>query len=169
MVYGLTKGQASPTSQIGFKTPVQVDGVFLEPLNPMAVAVALDAGFVARAFAGDTEQTKQILIKAVGHKGYALVDILQPCASFNRLNTYQWFKDNSYYLEDSYDPGSRNEAFKRATEKERLPLGVFYVNPDKETFEQNLGVYRADRRPLYEREPDVGKVRDLLRKFKIAD
>jgi 2-oxoglutarate ferredoxin oxidoreductase subunit beta len=169
MVYGLTKGQASPTSQIGFKTPVQVDGVFLEPFNPVAVAVALDASFVARAFAGDTEQTKETLKKAIEHKGYALVDVLQPCTSFNKLNTYQWFKDHSYYLEDSYDPCSRSEAFKRATEEEKLPLGIFYMNPDKKTFEQNLGVYRDDCRPLYEREPDIGKVRDLVETFRITD
>jgi 2-oxoglutarate ferredoxin oxidoreductase subunit beta len=169
MVYGLTKGQASPTSQIGFKTPVQVDGVFLEPLNPLAVAVALDAAFVARAFAGDTEQMQAILKRAIKHRGYALVDVLQPCASFNKLNTYQWFKDHSYYLEDSYEPCNRNEAFERATEKEKLPLGIFYVNPDKRTFEQNLGVYRDDRRPLYEREPDIGKVRDLVETFRITD
>ena len=76
MVYGLTKGQASPTSQIGFKTPVQINGVFLEPFNPIAVAIALDAGFIARCFAGDAEQTKSILTKAIEYKGYALVDIL---------------------------------------------------------------------------------------------
>jgi len=92
MVYGLTKGQASPTSQIGFKTPVQVNGVFLEPFNPLAVAIALDAGFVARAYAGDAEQTKEILNKAIKHRGYALVDIFQPCVSFNKLNTYQCSK-----------------------------------------------------------------------------
>jgi 2-oxoglutarate ferredoxin oxidoreductase subunit beta len=79
MVYGLTKGQASPTSQLGFKTPVQVAGVFLEPFNPIAVAIALDAGFVARAFIGDAEQTKEILKKAITHKGYALVDVSALC------------------------------------------------------------------------------------------
>ncbi|MHC4700762.1 MAG: thiamine pyrophosphate-dependent enzyme, partial [Planctomycetota bacterium] len=116
MVYGLTKGQASPTSRVGFKTPVQVAGVFLEPFNPLAVAIALNASFVARAFAGDADQTKEILKKAVRHKGYALVDVFQPCPSFNRLNTFQWFKECTYYLEDVHDPADRNEAFKRAIE-----------------------------------------------------
>ncbi len=79
MVYGLTKGQASPTSQCGFTTPVQIDGVSLEPFNPIAVAISLDASLVARAFAGDVEQTKELVKKAVNHKGFALVDIFQPC------------------------------------------------------------------------------------------
>jgi 2-oxoglutarate ferredoxin oxidoreductase subunit beta len=169
MVYGLTKGQASPTSQIGFKTPVQVGGVFLEPFNPLAVAIALDAGFVARAFAGDAEQTKEIMKKAIEHKGYALVDIFQPCVSFNKLNTYEWFKKHTYYLEDSHDRSSRSEAFNRAIEEERLPLGVFYVNHDKKTFEENIGVYRKNRQPLYERVPDFEKLSSLIETLKIAN
>ena len=168
MVYGLTKGQASPTSQKGFVTPVQVAGVFLEPFNPLAVAIALDAGFVARAFAGDSEQTRRILKKAVTHKGYALVDILQPCVSFNKLNTYQWFKEHTYYLDDSHDQSDRNEAFKRAAETDRLPLGVFYMNPEKSTFEDNLALYREDRRPLYERQLDTEKLHTLIEQFKSA-
>jgi len=161
MVYGLTKGQASPTSQAGFKTSVQIGGVFLEPFNPLAIAIALDASFVARAFAGNRDETKAILKKAITHKGYALVDILQPCVSYNRLNTYQWFKENTYYLDDSHDPHERVEAFKRAIERDRLPLGIFYVN-HKPTFEENLIPYREDKDPLYKREPDMKKLSGLI-------
>ncbi|MHC4211862.1 MAG: thiamine pyrophosphate-dependent enzyme [Planctomycetota bacterium] len=168
MVYGLTKGQASPTSQKGFVTSVQVAGVFLEPFNPIAVAIALDAGFVARAFCGDTEQTKEILKKAITHKGYALVDIFQPCVTFNKLNTYQWFKENCYYLEDDYDPADRNRAFVRAIETEKLPLGVFYLNSQKTTFEENIGTYRQSTQPLYQRQADTEKLKALIEKFRIA-
>jgi 2-oxoglutarate ferredoxin oxidoreductase subunit beta len=165
MVYGLTKGQASPTSQKGFVTPVQVNGVFLEPFNPLAVAIALDAGFVARAFSGDIEQTMDILEKAIKFRGYALVDVFQPCVSFNRLNTNQWFKEHTYYLED-HDPSDRRKAFERATETERLPLGVFYTSPPKPPFEENIGLYRKESTPLYEREPDMNKLRALLDTFR---
>ncbi len=157
MVYGLTKGQASPTSQSGFKTPVQIEGVMIEPFNPIAVATALDASFVARAFVGDAPQTKEILKKAIMHKGYALVDIFQPCVSFNKINTYQWFKEHTYQLEDSHDPRDRKKAFERALEKDKLPLGIFYINPDKSTFEENVGVYRRNSEPLYKREVDRTK------------
>ncbi|MHC4299217.1 MAG: thiamine pyrophosphate-dependent enzyme [Planctomycetota bacterium] len=167
MVYGLTKGQASPTSRIGFKTSVQVAGVFLEPFNPLAVAIALNASFVARAFAGEAEQTKEILKKAIRHKGYALVDIFQPCPSFNRVNTFQWFKEHTYYLEDAHDPADRNEAFKRAIE-EAFPLGVFYVNRDKKTFEENVGIYQENPRPLFGK-PDYEKLRSLIETFKVVD
>ena len=157
MVYGLTKGQASPTSQLGFKTPVQIDGVAAEPFNPIAVAIALDASFVARAFVGDAQKTKEILKKAIQHKGYALVDIFQPCVSFNKINTYQWFKEHTYYLEETHDSHDSDQAFKRATEKEKLPLGVFYINPNRSTFEENIEVYNQNKEPLYRRELDRTK------------
>jgi 2-oxoglutarate ferredoxin oxidoreductase subunit beta len=168
MVYGLTKGQASPTSQLGFKTSVQVAGVMLEPFNPLAVAISLDAGFVARAFIGDAEKTKEILKKAITHKGYALVDIFQPCVTFNKINTWQWFKEHTYYLEDSHDPRDRSAAFKRALETDKLPLGIFYINPNKNVFEDNVGIYQQDNRPLFEREPDMNRLRMLIGKFRAA-
>jgi 2-oxoglutarate ferredoxin oxidoreductase subunit beta len=167
MVYGLTKGQASPTSQKGFKTPVQVNGVFLEPFNPLAVAIALDASFVARGFSGHIEQTKEILKKAISHKGYALVDIFQPCVSFNKLNTNQWFNENTYYLEE-HDPYDRNSAFRKALENERLPLGIFYLNPNKTTFEYNIGIYQHNQSPLYKRQTNFEKLSELINKFKVA-
>ena len=168
MVYGLTKGQASPPSQLGFKTPVQVAGVMLEPFNPLAVAIALDAGFVARAFIGDPDKTKEILKKAITHKGYALVDIFQPCVTFNKINTWQWFKEHTYYLEDSYNPLDRSAAFKRALETDKLPLGIFYINPSKSPFEDNVGIYQQDNRPLFEREPDLNRLRMLIGNFRVA-
>lgn len=151
MVYGLTKGQASPTSEEGFVTPVQVDGVILKPFNPIAVAVSLDASFVARAFSGDEEQTKEIIKKAILHKGYALVDIFQPCVTFNKVNHFKWFKDNTYYLDDSYDPTDRVEAFRLALKKDKYPLGIIYQNNNKETFEERINVYKDDKTPLIER------------------
>ena len=166
MVYGLTKGQASPTSQIGFKTPLQVNGVILEPFNPLAVAIALDASFVARVCIADTEQTTEILTKAIAHKGYALVDIFQPCVTFNKINTYQWFRDHTYNLEDSYDPHDRNEAFQRACETDKMPLGLFYISRGKKTFEENIGLYRKNERPLYQHELNIEKLRNLVENFK---
>ncbi|MFA5553625.1 MAG: thiamine pyrophosphate-dependent enzyme [Phycisphaerae bacterium] len=165
MVYGLTKGQASPTSQKGFVTPVQVAGVILEPFNPLAVAIALEASFVARAFIGDQQQTKELMKKAITHKGYALLDIFQPCVTFNKINNYQWFKDNTYYLEDSHDVYNRQAAFAKACETEKLPLGVFYINEQKTPFEENLLAYESDKKALYERYPDLDKLQQLINSF----
>jgi 2-oxoglutarate/2-oxoacid ferredoxin oxidoreductase subunit beta len=164
MVYGLTKGQASPTSSRGFKTPVQVDGVILEPFNPLAVAIGLNASFVARAFAGDVPQAVEIVKKAILHKGYALVDILQPCVTFNKQNTFKWFKDNTYYIDPAHNPSDRNAAFSRAIETEKLPLGVFYSHEENPSFHEASGAYAQDQRPLYERSVDLQKVMALAKK-----
>lgn len=161
MVYGLTKGQASPTSQTGFKTPVQIKGTFLEPFNPIAVAIALDASFVARAFMGDLNETREIIKAALRHKGYALVDIFQPCVTFNKVNTYQWFKENTYYLDESHDFHNRIGAFAKACEKDKLPLGIFYKSAKKKTFEENIGIHKEKKEALSETSDKLDK---LLRK-----
>ncbi len=166
MVYGLTKGQASPTSQIGFSTlvqPLEKGGVTNTPLNPIALAVSLDASFVARAFIGDVEQTKRIIKKAIMHKGFALVDIFQYCPTYNRKNNYQWFKENTYYLEKTHDVRSRVQAFQKAIEKDKYPLGVFYINSDKPTFEENTGVYTDDNRPLFAKEVNLKKLEETFK------
>lgn len=140
MVYGLTKGQASPTSQKGFENPIQINGVSTEPFNPIAIAIAQDASFVARAFCGDIAQTKEILKQAILHKGYSLVDIFQPCVTFNKINTYKWFSENTYYIDKSHDKFDRIKAFEKAIEgaieTEKLPLGIFYVNENKVSLEE---------------------------------
>ena len=126
------------------------------------MAIALDASFVARAFAGDIEQTKEIIKQAVGHKGFALVDIFQPCVSFNKVNTFQWFKENTYYLKETYSPYDRNEAFKKALEKDKYPLGVIYINPKKTLFENNLSAYKTDKTPIVKRKMDRGQALEKL-------
>lgn len=160
MIYGLTKGQASPTSMYGFITPVQVSGVTNEPFNPLALAISLNASFVARVFIGHREHAKSIIKEAITHKGYALVDILQPCVTFNKLNTYKWFKQNTYFLEN-HDSSNRNEAFIKATEKDKLPLGIFYKYL-KPTFEENNDGYVNYKEPLFKRSLDVEKLTALI-------
>lgn len=162
MVYGLTKGQASPTSELGFKTPVQTDGVISEPVNPLALAISMDASFVARVFCGDTKKTVEIIKKAIIHKGYALVDIFQPCVTFNKVNTFKWFKEHTYDLEE-HDSNDRKKAFARAIEREKLPLGIFYQNEHRKTFEQQLYVHREEEIAFIDREFNRKKFKELLK------
>ncbi len=162
MIYGLTKGQASPTSELGLRTPVQINGVSMEPFNPLSMAIAFDTSFVARAFAGDIKKTKEILKKAISYKGYAIVDIFQPCVSFNKINTYDWFTNHTYYLDNSYSPSNRIEAFKKSIEKEKFPLGILYINKNKSTFEQNLTAYKENKSPLFRRKVYIEKLNHLI-------
>lgn len=158
MVYGLTKGQASPTSQKDFITPIQVHGVTLEPFNPIATAIAQNASFVARVFCGDIDKTKEIFKKAILHKGYALVDIFQPCVTFNKVNTYKWFQENTYYLEDNYNPYDRLKAFERSIESyskdTKLPLGIFYINENLTTFEETQANKDITAMDIFDRRKD---------------
>ncbi len=165
-VYGLTKGQASPTSQLGFKTKVQVFGVINEPFNVLAVAISLNASFVARAFVGDLDKTREILKQAINHKGYALIDLLCPCVTFNRVNTYQWYKEKSFYLDESHDPFDQMKAMKLALDSNKFALGVLYKSPKKKTYHENVQIYNEDKRPLYQRDLNKEKFNKLLESFK---
>lgn len=161
-IYGLTKGQASPTSVKGMKTPVQIYGVSNEPFNPIAAAVALDASFVARAFVGDLEKTKEVFKKAISNKGFSLVDTFSPCISFNKFNTYNWYKENTYHLGENYDPTNRTLAFEKAIQMDKIPLGIIYQNLDKKTFWESNIAYEIEKRPLYKRELNVDALHKLI-------
>jgi 2-oxoglutarate ferredoxin oxidoreductase subunit beta len=126
-VYGLTKGQASPTSESGFVTKAQPHGPSSSVFRPETVAVAMGAGFVARGYAGMKEHLADLIGQAIRHRGFALVNILQPCVSFNRVNSYAWYKERCYQLPEDYNPEDRWLALKTASEfGDRIPLGVIY-------------------------------------------
>jgi 2-oxoglutarate ferredoxin oxidoreductase subunit beta len=163
MVYGLTKGQASPTSEKGMKTPVQVGGVVLEPFNPLATALTLGATFVARVFSGDIMQSKEIIKAAIQHQGYALVDVFQPCVVFNKQNTYQWFKQNTYYLDETHDKGDKMKALALAFELERMPLGILYQVTGRPSYET---LVRSGDDALHKRAYDETKLKNLLASYK---
>jgi 2-oxoglutarate ferredoxin oxidoreductase subunit beta len=127
-IYGLTKGQYSPTSDPGFVTKTSPDGSFEMAAIPTALALAAGATFVARGFAGDVKGLGSLIARALEHKGYALVDVLQPCVTFNRKNTYDWYRERVYQLEETgYQPNDRVAAFEKALEwGDRIPIGVLY-------------------------------------------
>jgi 2-oxoglutarate ferredoxin oxidoreductase subunit beta len=168
MVYGLTKGQASPTSPVGLKTPVQVEGVFSEPLNPIALAISQGATFVARTFSGEPDMTRKIIMEAISHKGYALVDIFQPCVSFNKVNTYKWFRENTVFVERSRpEEGDRKKAMELALSGPPYPLGIIYREPtDRRTFEEQLGAYRDTKEALWERTPPFDRIAGFIETLK---
>jgi 2-oxoglutarate ferredoxin oxidoreductase subunit beta len=126
-VYGLTKGQASPTSDPGFVTKIQTRGVLLQPVNPLALAVVEDCSFVARSSSVLPEHLEEMMCAAIAAEGFALLDILQPCVSFNRVNTFKWYKDRVRPLPDGYDPADREKALLAALKwGEEIPVGIIY-------------------------------------------
>ncbi len=144
-VFGLTQGQASPTTDQGVVTKVQKHGVFLTPFNPLAVAVALEAPFVARGYAGDQEHLVGLIKAAMEADGFSLVDILQPCVSFDRIHTFQWYKDRIY---DVNQAGHEMSDLDAAVEKsrewgERIPIGIIYRNLERPSFESEHSVLKG--------------------------
>ena len=142
-VYGLTKGQASPTSDRGFITKTTPDGAG-PPINPLAMAIAAGATFVSRGFAGDIDHLSSLIQKGINHRGFALIDILQPCVSFNHRNTFSWYKERVYRLEEDtiYDPANKYAAFEKAHEwEEKIPIGILY-RKESPSFEEQKAVVK---------------------------
>ena len=163
-IYGLTKGQASPTSMAGLVTGVQTDGNFNEPLNPVLLAIACGAGFVARGFTGHKAQLIELMKQAISYKGYALVDILQPCVSFNKINTFGWYNERVYELDDTYDAKNKVSAMQKAMEfNEKIPLGVLY-HEEKSTYHQRNAVLQQGT-PLLERKTDSNVLKRLIASY----
>lgn len=138
-IYGLTKGQASPTSDPGMKTKIQSKGVVLNRFNSLAVAIAAGCGFVARGFSRRIEDLSVIIEEAVKHRGFSLVEVMQPCVSFNKLNTYDWYADRLYDVKESgsYDPENLQNALSKALEwGEKIPMGIIYQSQEKTYLEK---------------------------------
>ncbi len=162
-IYGLTKGQPSPTTGEGTAAKTAPFGVLSEQFNPLALAVALGCSFAARSFAGDTDHLQSMMQEAMNHKGFALVDILQPCVTFNRVNTYEWYRKRVYHLEPGYNPEDRDAAFKKALEwGDRIPLGIIYRNR-RPTYEEKIPVIAAT--PLVHQAFDPSKVGTTIKEF----
>ncbi len=157
-IYGLTTGQASPTSLIGMKTKTTPEGVIEMPFNPILTAINGGATYVARGFTGDPAHLKQLLKGAIEHKGFALVDVFQPCVTFNKHNTYEWFRERIYKLEDAnHDPRNKEKAREKAeedvkTDYRKVPIGLFYKE-EKPTYEDLLPQIKD--KPLVEHELQI--------------
>jgi 2-oxoglutarate ferredoxin oxidoreductase subunit beta len=164
-IYGLTKGQASPTSERGFVTKTTPGGVLLQPLNPIALAITLGATFVARGFSARVPHLTRLIVEGIQHRGFALIDVLQPCVSFNHLNTYAWYRERVYEVgdEEDYDPEDQLAAFHKAQEwGKKIPIGVIYRSK-RPTYEEQVPALKAG--PLVTQGHDSRALAGLLEEF----
>ncbi len=164
LIYGLTTGQTSPTSKKGFVTKTSPRGSFEPGVNPLTQALTGDATFVARTFAGEPKQMTEVLKKAIRHEGFALVDVLQPCVTFNRVNTYQFYKERVYKLEDEgHDTSDFDAAYHKALEwGDRIPIGVFYQE-QRPPYQTSFPVLKKGALVGQPLETDVEKLLDEFR------
>ncbi|MEK7633676.1 MAG: 2-oxoacid:ferredoxin oxidoreductase subunit beta [Patescibacteria group bacterium] len=127
-VYGLTTGQVAPTGQKGFKSKSTPSGVIEIPINPLSLSITSGATFVAQSFAGDVLHTASMIKAGIKHKGFSLINILQPCVTFNKVNTYQYYQQRVYKLDENYKKNNLKTAVEKSleTNEEKFPLGVIY-------------------------------------------
>lgn len=160
-IYGLTKGQASPTTQREMTTNIQSHGVLNRPFSPLAVALSLGAGFVARGFSAQPKELSQLIQAGMNYKGFSLIDILQPCVTFNHLNTTAWYKERAVDITTlEHDVQDRQAAMLLAMEwEERIPTGILFQQDEKDFTALNPWLQEG---PMLHRKYEAEKVTNYI-------
>ncbi len=165
-VYALTKGQTSPTSDQGYKSDITPEGFREKPFNPLLISLASGASFVARGFADQPDVLTSIMVEAIMHPGFALVEILQPCVSFNKINTGEWYRQRLYALQDEsgYDVNDLAWALHKTQEwGDRIPMGIFY-REERPTYESQLPA--INEKPLKDQNIERIDISSLLSTYR---
>jgi 2-oxoglutarate ferredoxin oxidoreductase subunit beta len=164
-VYGLTTGQTSPRSPKGYKSKSTPRGSFEEPLHPLTLAITAGATFVARVYAGDIDMLEEIMVKANNHKGFSLIDVLQPCVSFNKDYSHYFYQKNIYHLNANYDAANKLAALEKSMEWdfEQIPVGIIYEDKTSISYEKQIS-YKDDLPLAFEKitKKDVSKLFESL-------
>ncbi|MFF2482571.1 2-oxoacid:ferredoxin oxidoreductase subunit beta [Paenibacillus sp. NPDC058071] len=136
-IYGLTKGQTSPRSAEGFKTKSTPEGSIETTLSPLEIALSAGATFVAQSFSSDLKQLTSLIEEGIKHEGFSLINVFSPCVTFNKINTYDWFKEHIVNLDQfsDYDPSNRAGAMNKIMETNGLLTGLIYQNKERKSYE----------------------------------
>jgi 2-oxoglutarate ferredoxin oxidoreductase subunit beta len=137
-IYGLTKGQTSPTSMVGFVTKTTPNGTPDRPVNPLQLALASGATFVARAFSGKPKELADLIVQGVEHHGFAVIDAYSPCPTFNKVNTFKFYRDEAVELPRDHDPSDPQQAWARAASQDPVYLGLLYRSESEGSFEDHI-------------------------------
>lgn len=145
-IYGLTKGQTSPRSAEGFKTKSTPEGSIESTLSPLEIALSAGATFVAQSFSSDLKQLTRLIEEGINHEGFSLINVFSPCVTFNKINTYDWFKENIVNLEQfpDYDPTNRVLAMNKIMETNGMLTGLIYQNKTRKSYEDLVTGFKAE-------------------------
>lgn len=163
-VYGLTTGQASPTMDKGRKTKSTPTGTIEVPVNPIALAVNSGATWVGRGFAGNIPYTTELIKLAIQHKGFSLLDVFQPCVTFNKVNTHIWYNERVYKIEGETNT-DKLKAVQWTYESEKLPIGVFYEDKNQKAYHEQVAALDEDQ-PLISQATNRVNLTNSLAEFK---
>lgn len=166
-IYALTQGQTSPTSRLGFVSNSSPYGSKEYPLDGPQLALAAGGTYIARGYSGEPSRLAALIKGGMSHKGFALIDVLSPCVTQNKVNTYTWFKKNIYYLEEdsSFNPRDKRKAWEKVSANGKIPVGLIYQE-EKPSFEEL--VLPAREKPLVfnDLKISIKKFNRILEKFK---
>ena len=145
-IYGLTKGQTSPTSGEGFLTRSTPEGSIEHTVRPLQLAIAAGATFVAQGFSSNQRQLVSLIKAGIQHRGFSLINTISPCVTFNRVNTYDWYKQSLLNLETlaDYDPSDKARVMQTLIEKDEMVNGLVYQALDSKSFDQRLPGFREE-------------------------
>lgn len=145
-IYGLTKGQTSPRSAEGFKTKSTPEGSIESTLSPLEIALSAGATFVAQSFSSDLKQLTKLIEEGINHEGFSLINVFSPCVTFNKINTYDWFKENIVNLEQfpDYDPSNRMLAMNKIMETNGMLTGLIYQNKTRKAYEDLVTGFKKE-------------------------
>jgi 2-oxoglutarate ferredoxin oxidoreductase subunit beta len=136
--YSLTTGQASPTTPAGTVTKTSPEGLIEMPFNPLQIALSAHASFVAQGYASNYKQLKEIIKEAILHKGFSLVDIIQPCVTFNKVHDFKWYSEHLVELEN-HDASDWQKAYDLAADdREKIKTGIYYQNKDMPAYHEQI-------------------------------
>ncbi|MBU9714478.1 2-oxoacid:ferredoxin oxidoreductase subunit beta [Evansella tamaricis] len=166
-IYGLTKGQTSPRSEMGFKTKSTPAGSIESALGVMELAISAGAGFVAQSFSSDLKELTSIIEQGINHKGFSLINVFSPCVTFNKINTYDWFKENLTSLStiEGYDPSNRSQAMNTLMEYNGLVTGLIYQDKEKPSYESLVKGFKEEPLAKQDIALDQGQFDKLLTEF----
>lgn len=166
-IYGLTKGQTSPRSSSGFKTKSTPQGSIEPALAPMEMALTAGATFVAQSFSSDLKELTAIIEAGLNHKGFSLINVFSPCVTYNKINTYDWFKENLTKLSDveGYDPSNREQAMNMLMEKDGLVTGLIYQNKEQPSYQELVTGYSEEPLSTHDLRLDEDKFDELVKEF----
>lgn len=166
-IYGLTKGQTSPRSAMGFKTKSTPGGSIETSLNVMELALTAGATFVAQSFSSDLKELTSLIEKGIEHKGFSLINVFSPCVTFNKINTYDWFKENLVSLGtiEDYNPNNRKSAMNTLMEYNGLVTGLIYQDTEKKSYEDLVHGFKEEGLSKQSIELEQDQFEDLVSEF----
>lgn len=166
-IYGLTKGQTSPRSAAGFVTKSTPHGAIENTLSPMELAVTSGATFVAQSFSTDLKDLTAIIEAGIRHKGFSFINVFSPCVTYNKVNTYDWFKEHLISLKEieGYDSSNREMAMKTLIEHESLVTGIIYQDKERPSYQDLAKGYAEQSLAHSNLELDPNHFNKLMREF----